>query len=184
MSKHIAIEPEDWIEKKFTFDFPVGAFPAIIERLRGTPARLEELAYSYPPDLLMVRPGGNWSIKEHVGHLYDLEELHEGRLDDFLAGLEVLRAADMTNKKTHVAQHNSNSIENLLSQFRATRRRFVERLEDVSEEIVTRSAMHPRLQKPMRLMDMAIFSAEHDDHHLASITHVARVILATASDKS
>ncbi len=30
-----------WIERHFNFDFPVGMMPVIIERLRGTPSRIE-----------------------------------------------------------------------------------------------------------------------------------------------
>jgi hypothetical protein len=36
------------------------------------------------------------------------------------------------------------------------------------------SAVHPRLQQPMRLVDMLYFVAEHDDHHLARMTALAR----------
>ena len=31
----------------------------------------------------------------------------------------------------------------------------------------------PRLGTPMRLVDLAFFVAEHDDHHLAQITFLA-----------
>ena len=34
---------------------------------------------------------------------------------------------------------------------------------------------HPRLGTPMRLIDLAFFVAEHDDHHLAQITHLANL---------
>jgi hypothetical protein len=34
------------------------------------------------------------------------------------------------------------------------------------------SSLHPRLQQPMRLIDHALFVAEHDDHHLARITEL------------
>lgn len=31
-----------WIQRTFSFDFPVTKFPDILERVRGTPARIEE----------------------------------------------------------------------------------------------------------------------------------------------
>jgi len=31
-----------WFERRFTFDLPLEAFPAILEPLRGTPVRIEE----------------------------------------------------------------------------------------------------------------------------------------------
>jgi hypothetical protein len=30
------------VKRKFPFDIPAGLFPVVVERLRGTPARLEE----------------------------------------------------------------------------------------------------------------------------------------------
>ena len=122
-----------------------------------------------PPEILTRRPGDEWSIQEHVGHLHDLDELHEGRLEDYEAGLDALRAADMTNKKTYEADHNANTVENLLDAFRAARMAFVARLEAMNAEMAGRTAIHPRLNKPMRVVDMAYFVAEHDDHHLAAI---------------
>jgi hypothetical protein len=172
MATRIPIEPEDWIERKFNFDYPIGVLPAIMERVRGTPARLEEMVKLLPPETLTLKPGGEWSIQEHVGHLSDLEELHDGRLDDFDAGLDTLRAADMSNKKTHEANHNDAHIEDLLARFRAVRERFVARIEAMGVEEASRSALHPRLQKQMRVIDLALFAAEHDDHHLAAIRQI------------
>jgi hypothetical protein len=167
-----------WVERKFEFDLPVGVLPCVVERLRGTPARLEELTRSLPPQVLTTRVGEAWSIQEQVGHLFDLDELHEGRLEDYEHGLEVLRPADMTNRKTFEADHNAAQVEDLLARFRAARLGFVRRLEALDEEGAARTALHPRLQKQMRVIDMALFVAEHDDHHLASITDLKRLLAA------
>jgi len=43
------------------------------------------------------------------------------------------------------------------------------------DELVERSAFHPRLKKPMRIIDLAFFVAEHDDYHLAKITAAKRL---------
>jgi uncharacterized damage-inducible protein DinB len=153
---------------------PVGVFPSVVERLRGTPARLEELVRALPPQVLTAKPNGGWSIQEHVGHLFDLDELHEGRLEDYAQGLDTLRAADMTNLKTNEAGHNEALTEDLLARFREARARFVRRLEALTEEEVARMAIHPRLQQPMRVIDMALFVAEHDDHHLATISELSK----------
>lgn len=174
MKPLVPIEPEEWFEKRFEFTLPVGSFLSVLERVRGTPARLEELIHSLPADILTIRVGDAWSIQEHVGHLFDLDELHEGRLEDFREGKEVLRAADVNNRKTYEADHNSSRIEELLERFRSVRARFVEELEPMSAEEVARSALHPRLQKQMRVIDLAQFVAEHDDHHLASIRWLSR----------
>jgi uncharacterized damage-inducible protein DinB len=163
-----------WFERKFALDLPVWMYPNIVERLRGTPARLEELVSGLGRDVLTRRDGDEWSIQENAGHLWDLEALWLGRLDDFLSGEATLRAADLTNRKTHEANHNDNDTANILAAFRSERQQFVERLDALDEPDVMRSALHPRLQQPMTVVDHIYFVAEHDDHHLAQITRLRR----------
>lgn len=165
-----------WFERKFNFDFPFGILPNILERLRGTPARLEEIVDSLPPAILTKRVNDGWSIQEHIGHLYDLEELHDGRIDDYLSRVSVLRPADLKNERTYKANHNANSIDKLFSLVRKSRLHFVERLEQLDDETLAYAAMHPRLKQPMRAVDFAFFVAEHDDHHLASIRELSRIL--------
>ena len=167
-----------WVEREFEFNLPLGVFPCVVERLRGTPARLEELVRALPHGVLTARRGDAWSIQEHVGHLLDLDELHEGRLEDYARRLDRLRPADMSNRKTYEAGHNDAALEDLLARFRAARASFVRRLEALGEEELALSALHPRLGKQMRVIDMAFFVAEHDDHHLATITELSKVMNA------
>jgi DinB superfamily len=163
-----------WVEREFEFNLPVGVFPCVVERLRGTPARLEELTRGLTREELTAKPGGLWSMQEQAGHLRDLDELHEGRLEDYARGSDVLRAADMKNRKTEEAGHNAARLEDILAGFRAARLRFVRRLEALTEAEVAASALHPRLRKRMRVIDMAYFTAEHDDHHLAAVSGLRR----------
>src|SRR5688572_13818591 len=106
-----------WVERKFNFDFPAGCFPNILERLRATSPGLREMTSTLSDPQTAMRREGKWSIKEHIGHLSDLEELHSARLDEFLARAAVLSAADMKNEKTYAADHNSKSIQKLLNDF-------------------------------------------------------------------
>ncbi len=163
-----------WIDRKFDFNFPIGVFPWIVERLRGTPARIEELVKTIPLSGLTKKPDSKWSIQENIGHLIKVEELHNNRIDDFLAKKEILIPADMENRRTHDADYNSQNIESILKSFRVVRMNFVKRLEELDEDIIARSSHHPRLNTRMRLIDMAYFAAEHDDYHLAVITHLSR----------
>jgi uncharacterized damage-inducible protein DinB len=158
-----------WFERKFTFDFPADLYPNLIIRLRGTPARLEELVHGLAPERLTSKPEGKWSIQENAGHLLDLEPLWFARVDDFIAGKETLAAADLTNRKTNDARHNERRIEELLAAFRKARTALVGRLETLTAADFARTALHPRLKTPMRLADHLYFIAEHDDHHLARI---------------
>lgn len=164
-----------WFDRRFDFGDEQNIFPSIVERLRGTPVRLEEKIRFFPPDILTWQPDGAWSIAENIGHLIDLEPLWQGRLDDFLGGLSHLRPADLQNTRTHEANHNATPIADLLNTFRTVREQTVSRLDALAEADVFRTALHPRLQQPMRLMDSFLFVAEHDDHHLARMTEIARM---------
>jgi len=102
----------------------------------------------------------------------DLEPLGMGRMDDYESGLPALRGADLQNRKTFEANHNSTPVRTLLSEFRRERFAFADRLQNYGEEFIQRSAIHPRLNLPMRVIDLAFFVAEHDDHHLATISRM------------
>lgn len=167
--------PGNWFEFKFSFDhLSLETYPRTLERLRGTPARIADRVSSLPREILTRREGEAWSIQEHVGHLIDLGELDLARVEDYAAGRETLTAADVQNRKTYAADHNTNTIENILAAFRAERLALVAKLEAQGEAFAERSALHPRLKMPMRVMDWAYFVAEHDDHHLAQISELIR----------
>jgi len=163
-----------WFERKFRFDFPAEIYPTLRVRLRGAPARLEELTRGLSREQLTRKPEGKWSIQENAGHLVDLEPLWQARLDNFLAGAEILAPADLTNRATHEARHNDRPLEEILAGFRRARLSFVDRLEGLRPADFARLSRHPRLNQPMRLVDSLYFLAEHDDHHLARIWELAR----------
>ncbi|HKO98790.1 MAG TPA: DinB family protein [Pyrinomonadaceae bacterium] len=175
MSRHLK-----WTDRTFDFNFPVEVYPEMIERLRGTPARLEDRTKGIAPELLTKRDNERWSIQENAGHLLDLEPLVAGRLDEYLAGSKTLHAADMTNRKTHEADHNQSSMQSILSNFRRERMNLVMKLDNLSAEEFGSVALHPRLNKPMRLVDMLFFQAEHDDYHLARISELIRAHAVTS----
>ena len=168
-----------WFSRTFTFDLGLSTYPSIVERLRGTPARLEDRVRGLDARTLTTRVGDRWSIQENVGHLLDLEVLWLRRLDDFESGAERLRAADLTNRATDEARHNSADLAQLLGCFRRERAAFVERLDAYDAAFIARTALHPRLAQPMRVLDHALFVAEHDDHHLATVTALLGELKAT-----
>lgn len=169
------IERIKWTDRRFDFSFPTGIYPEMIERIRGTPARLEEHVRRLLPEELTRRYGERWSIQENAGHLLDLESLVMQRLDEYISGATELHAADMSNRKTYDARHNDVPVKSILESFRWQRMELVGRLDDLEPEIFARSAFHPRLRVQMRLVDMIFFQAEHDDFHLARIHELGRL---------
>ena len=165
--------PEQWFQRSFDFSLPIDRFPSLLERLRGTPARLEERARSLPAESLTRAHEGRWSIQENIGHLVDLEPLWIRRAEQLFANEAELAATDLANRRTHEAGHNTRAVEDLLAEFRHLRAQFVELLRAADAVVLSRTALHPRLRTPMRLIDLAVFVADHDDHHLATITELA-----------
>jgi hypothetical protein len=164
-----------WTDRRFEFNFPAGIYPEMIERIRGTPARLEELLAGLPPEKLTAQIDGRWSMQENAGHLLDLESLVSQRIDEYVAGSSTLHAADMSNRKTYEATHNNVSLDSILKAFRTARHEMVKRLEGFDADIFARAALHPRLNVQMRLVDMLFFQAEHDDYHLARISELKQL---------
>jgi len=170
---------EMWFERKFVFDLPPSRFAGIVERLRGTPGRLEERTRALDPASLTRCDPQKWSIQEQVGHLLDLEPLWHRRAEQFFAGEVELVATDLANRNTHEADHNARALADLLDGFRNARARLLNLLDRADEATIVHTAHHPRLQQPMRLIDHALFVAEHDDHHLATITELRRRWIST-----
>ncbi len=165
-----------WTDRRFSFDFPAGIYPEMIERVRGTPARLEDLLAGLQPETLIAQADGRWSMQENAGHLLDLESLVSQRVDEYLAGNTALHAADMSNRKTYDASHNDVPVSAILTAFRTARHDLVDRLESLDADVFAHSALHPRLNVQMRLVDMLFFQAEHDDYHLARISELKKLL--------
>lgn len=164
-----------WTDRTFAFNFPAGLYPEMIERLRGTPPRMESHVKDLSPQVLTNQFDGRWSIQENAGHLLDLESLTQQRIEEYVAGADVLHAADMTNRKTYDAHHNDVSISQILRDFRDARTQTIYRLKQLDDEMFARTAVHPRLKVPMRLVDLLFFTAEHDDYHLTRIAELVEL---------
>jgi hypothetical protein len=158
-----------WFERKFEFSFPVELRPNLCARLRGTPARLEELLAGRSHQILTWKAQDKWSAQEHAGHLLDLEPLWLARVEDYVTAKHQLTVADLTNRKTDNANHNARPSQQILSEFRAARGILLKRVDELNPALFARAIPHPRLKTPMRLVDHLYFVAEHDDHHLARL---------------
>lgn len=165
-----------WFDRRFDFTFPAELHPELLERLRGTPLRVMERVTLFEPEEQRTRPRDGWSVQEHAGHLADLDRiLFHPRVLAYERAESTLPAADLTNATTEAANHNARAMEDVLADVQRERGTLVARLESIDRELFSRSALHPRLGVPMRLVDLMLFVAEHDDHHLAAITELARI---------
>jgi len=176
--RNINMKQVKWFERKFEFSEQQNIFPSLIERLNGTPIRLTHKLSQIQTEFYTVKIENSWSILENIGHLIDLEQLWQGRLEDILNGKKELRPADLENKLTDLANHNNRDFETLLKSFSNIREKTISKIGNLTEADIFKYALHPRLKTPMRVMDLFLFVAEHDDHHLARITEIDRILSA------
>ena len=144
-------------------------YAAILARLRGTPARLDELLHGAGSEATRRPTATGWSAQEHAGHLVSVEWLWHTRIAEFARGATELTAADMKNRRTEGADYNAMALADVLKAFRTGRTATMALLDPQDLDAVARTAHHPRLDRQIRLADLCFFAAEHDDHHLAAI---------------
>ena len=167
-----------WFDRKFLPIDDNGIFPCIIERLQYTPIRIKYKIEGFPKYVLNVFWEDKWSIKKEIGHLIDLEPLWHERMFQIIKGEPNLKIADTTNRKTHETDYDSRAIDSLIIDFAEERQKMLDLLKNIKPADLENVAIHPRLGTPMRLIDLAFFVAEHDDHHLARMTYLENEISA------
>ena len=156
-----------WFERKFAPIADNGLFPTILERLEGTPARLRAMVGG--TQLVSHPVPEGWSAAKEIGHLSDLEPLWLRRVHDLAEGRAELSATDLSNRATHEADHDAMPLPSLVDQFEVERRSLIRAMRGLTDADLEKSARHPRLGTQMRMVDLAYFVAEHDDHHLARL---------------
>jgi uncharacterized damage-inducible protein DinB len=158
-----------WVERSFEGEPALAMHPNVRARLAYVAGRVLEATRDLPREVLTQRVDDKWSIQEHAGHLLDLEGLFGARIGEYLAGVDTLAAADMSNAKTEKARHNDAELAAIVAGLRAARGETMALVDGLGEADFERVAVHPRLGKPMRLFDFLLFVAEHDDHHVAKM---------------
>jgi uncharacterized damage-inducible protein DinB len=158
-----------WFDRKFDFSFTTDEYPAIYQRLQEAPDKLTSLLPDLPDQILTHQPAGKWSVKEHTGHLSLLEPLWRTRIHDILERKPVLTPTDLDNKKTSEAGFNNYTITELLQKFAEERKLTLSLIDNIQVANNSHTSLHPRMQQPMRIIDIIYFTAEHDDHHVRVI---------------
>jgi hypothetical protein len=153
-----------WFERNLKFGYPAEMLPFFLERLSGTILRIEFKVKGISDEILSTRLDGKWSVKQTIGHLSEVDAIASKRIDEMIAGAEVMSPAVFEPQ-----DYNPWPIEKVLEQFRANRNLNLEKYKSLKPEDLVKSAIHPRLKVPMTPVDLAWFDAEHDDHHLVGM---------------
>jgi uncharacterized damage-inducible protein DinB len=167
-SRNILERPK-WSERRFRFDSPAWMLADHIERLRGLVPRLAPLVARLNDDTTYRQHQGTWSIAQNIGHLSDVEDLWQERVEILRQGRETYAPADLARFKQLAERHQMRPLAATVAELSERRARLVETLSTAPPALQLASAFHERLQTNMRLVDWAQFAAEHDDHHLTRI---------------
>jgi uncharacterized damage-inducible protein DinB len=147
-----------------------------VERLRGVVPRVEYLVVGLSEDVARRQHEGRWSIAQNAGHLADVEDLWQERLEDLRQGRPKYTPADPNRFRAMAERHQHRPLSKTIRELASKRGALVAALSSASPELQMASAFHERLKCTMRLVDCAQFYAEHDDHHLMRIRALIAVI--------
>ena len=161
-----------WFERHFTFGLPRGMLPFYLERLEGTAVRIHEKVKGQPGEVLSRKLNNKWSVKQNIGHLAEVDEMANRRIDEMISGISPLSPAIFETKMDYNAQ----PVEQVIAYFMNGRNRNIAKYRSLSGDDLGKSSLHPRLKIQMTPVDLAWFDAEHDDHHLVTINEILKAL--------
>jgi hypothetical protein len=156
-----------WFERNLKFGYPKEMLPFFLERLEGTIIRIEQKVNGVDEKNLSERLNGKWCIKENIGHLAEVDEVANKRLDEMVNG-----AAIMSPAVFEPQDYSQWPIIKVIELFKKNRLSNIKKYNSIKENDLLKSSQHPRLKIMMTPIDLAWFDAEHDDHHLVKINEI------------
>jgi hypothetical protein len=132
-----------WAQRKFAFVHPPWMLADFVERLRGVLPRLDALLVGVDDSRARVQVDGKWSIAQNIGHLSDVEELWQERLEDLKHGRKTYTPAVGSRFQELAKRHQEPSVAETLGEFKARRSRLVDALAQASPDL-QKSLIHQR----------------------------------------
>jgi hypothetical protein len=160
-----------WFERSFNFGSPKGMLPFYLERLQGTVLRIEKKVEGIPEEILSNRFDNKWSVKENIGHLGEVDEIANKRISEIISGVSPMSPAVFEPNPYHEWP-----IRQVIEYFQRNRISNIERYRHLTADELDKSSVHPRLKVSMTPVDLALFDAEHDDHHLVRINEILEAL--------
>jgi hypothetical protein len=166
------MERIQWFQRQFITPQPPGMLPFFLDRLDGTLVRLREKTKNVPDNILTEKLDDKWSIKENIGHLADLEVIAIKRIDEIAKGISPMMSAIIPPQQDYNAQ----PLQHILDYLEKNRRESLRILSAIDDDGLAKRSLHPRLKIEMTPVDLAMFHAEHDDHHLVRINEILKTL--------
>ncbi|KIC94944.1 DinB family protein [Flavihumibacter solisilvae] len=161
-----------WFDRNFTFGLPNAMLPFYLERLAGTSTRMRAKLDGIDDSILSEKYNGKWSVKQHIGHLAEVDQVASKRIVEMVSGKPELSPAVFEPK-----DYSTWALQEVLDHFDRIRKENLSHYEKLTEEQLQMASLHPRLKVMMTPVDLAFFDAEHDDHHLVAINEIVKALL-------
>jgi hypothetical protein len=156
-----------WFERNLKFGLTKEMLPFYLERLEGTIVRIQAKVKGISDSTLSEKPNDKWSVKQQIGHLAEVDEIANKRLDEMVAGITPMSPAVFEPQ-----DYNLWPIGKVLDLFKTNRLKNLKKYQSLSEADLLKPSLHPRLKVMMTPVDLAWFDAEHDDHHLVKMNEI------------
>jgi hypothetical protein len=160
----------EWFERNIVAVDEPRMLPFHLERIAGTIVRLEHKVTGRSDATLSTRLDGKWSVKENIGHLGDVESVGLKRLDEIANGITPMSSAVMPP----LHDYNAMTIREVLDYFIRHREATLMKYQGMDDGALQKKSLHPRLKVMMTPASLALFHAEHDDHHLVRISEILK----------
>jgi hypothetical protein len=156
-----------WFERNLKFGLPKEMLPFYLERLEGTIVRIQAKVKGISDSTLSEKLNGKWSVKQQIGHLAEVDEIANKRIDEMVAGITPMSPAVFEPQ-----DYNPWPIEKVIDLFKTNRLKNLKKYQSLSDADLMKPSLHPRLKVMMTPVDLAWFDAEHNDHHLVKMNEI------------
>lgn len=129
----------------------------------------EQIVAQYPEPAISHRPGEhNWSIKEILGHLADIQELVVARVDKMLAEENPAIELYDEERENRERDHRDDDMGLAKSNFVSTREKLVAALKRAGEAAWKRTGRHP--MNPDFTVEFVVNDMlDHEQHHFEQV---------------
>src|SRR5688572_14807709 len=143
-----------WFERNLKFGYPKEMLPYFLERLEGSIVRIQAKVNGIDDKILSEKLDGKWSVKQNIGHLAEVDEIANKRLDEMIAGISPMSPAVFEPQ-----DYNPWPIEKVVEFFKAARLKNIQKYNSITETDLLKPSLHPRLKVQMTPVDLAWFDA-------------------------
>ncbi len=150
---------------------------AVLGLLAGNGRDLERLVADLSEDQLAQKPAnGAWSLREHIAHFYDTQELLDTRVERMLKYYDPELTALAVFEQATEADRHPPMARDILAEFLRRRKGSVARLAALPPDHLWRTGRHPEFGQ-ITILRQAAYLAYHEQSHLPEIEGLRNEVL-------